>query len=73
MVDSTAAFNAHYEVIDPGRPLKTLLQNSSLRLRTFSQLAFAAGTPQSPVSDEVFRQFASDTNGGADMSIALLA
>ena len=71
LVDSTAAFNAHCEGIDPGDPLKTLLQNSGLR--TFSQLAFAAATPQCPVSDEVFRQLAADINGGADMSIALLA
>ena len=71
LVDSTAAFTAHCDVIDPGGPLKDLLNNSNLK--TFSQLAFAAGTPQAPVSDESFRQFASDLNGGTDMSIGLLA
>ena len=51
--------------------MKGLLQTNNLR--TFSQLAFAAETPQSPVSDESFRQFATETNGGAEVSIGLLA
>eukprot|EP00434_Breviolum_minutum_P036682 symbB.v1.2.032515.t1/scaffold3913.1/size48432/3 len=71
LVDSTAAFGAHVDVIDPGGALKALLDGQGLK--TFSQLAFAAGTPQAPVSDEVFKQFASDLNGGTDMTIGNLA
>lgn len=71
LVDSTAAFDAHVDAIDPGGALKALLDGHGLK--TFSQLAFAAGTPQSPVSDETFKQFANDLNGGTDMSIANLA
>ena len=68
LVDSTAAFGAHVDVIDSEGALKALLDGQGLK--TFSQLAFAAGTPQAPVSDEVFKQFANDLNGGTDMSIA---
>ena len=51
--------------------LKALLDGQGLK--TFSQLAFAAGTPQAPVSDEAFKQFANDLNGGSDMTIGNLA
>lgn len=71
LVDSTAAFDAHIEAIDPGGNLKNLLHGHELR--TFSQLAFAAGTPQSPLTEENFKVFANDINGGTDMSIANLA
>ena len=71
LVDSTAAFTAHCDIIDPGKPLKDILHSN--HLATFSQLAFAAGTPQAPVSDDSFRQFASGLNGGTDMSIGQLA
>ena len=71
LVDSNAAFTSHIEAIDPGGTLKALLDGQGLR--TFSQLAFAAGTPQAPLSEDSFKAFANELNGGADMNIANLA
>lgn len=71
LVDSSAAFSVHVETIDPGGTLKGLLDGQGLR--AFSQLAFAAGTPQSPLSEENFKAFANELNGGTDMNIANLA
>ena len=71
LVDSNAAFKSHIEAIDPGGNLQTLLDNQGLR--TFSQLAFAAGTPQAPLSEDGFKAFANELNGGTDMNIANLA
>ena len=48
LVDSTAAFGAHVDAIDPGGVLKALLDGQGLK--TFSQLAFAAGTPHASAS-----------------------
>lgn len=71
LVDSSAAFKAHVDTIDPSGALQTLLDGQGLR--TFSQLAFAAGTPQSPLSEDSFKAFANELNGGVDMNIANLA
>lgn len=71
LVDSTAAFAAHIEAVDPGGTLKALLDGQGLK--TFSQLAFAAGTPQSPLTEDNFKAFATELNGGEDLSIANLA
>ncbi len=71
LVDSAAAFKAHCNVIDGSGALRALLEGNNLT--TFSQQAFAAGTPQAPLSDEAFKEFGSELNGGVDLTIAALA
>ena len=71
LVDSAAAFKAHCNLIDGSGALRTLLEGNNLT--AFSQLAFAAGTPQAPLSDEAFKEFGSQLNGGLDLTIAALA
>ena len=39
-------------------------------LRTFSDLGFAVGTPQSPAAQTEFDQFCVTINGGTDMTIS---
>ena len=38
-----------------------------------SSLAFACGTPQSPPTEEQFKEFATGINGGTDMTFGELA
>ena len=71
LVDSAAAFKAHCNLIDGSGALRALLEGNNLT--TFSQLAFAAGTPQAALSDEAFKEFGSQWNGGLDLTIAALA
>lgn len=71
LVDSSAAFKDHCDVIDPSGELKRI--TASNNLETFSQLAFAIGAPQVPPSDDAFKVFASSLNGGVDLSISELA
>ncbi len=71
LVDSAAAFKAHCNLIDGSGALKALLKANNLT--TFSQLAFAAGTPQAPLSDEAFKEFGTQLNGGLDLTLASLA
>ena len=71
LVDSAAAFKAHCNLIDGSGALKALLEGNNLT--TFSQLAFAAGTPQAPLSDEAFKEFGTQLNGGLDLMLASLA
>ena len=58
-------------MIDGSGALKALLEGNNLT--TFSQLAFAAGTLQAPLSDEAFKVFGTQLNGGLDLTLASLA
>ena len=56
LVDSTAAFEQRLnEVITNAAARAAILAGG---IRSFSTLAFASGTPQSPPSDDAFRNFA---------------
>ena len=56
LVDSVAAFEQRLNEVIPNVLARTAIQNNGIR--TFSTLAFASGTPQSPPSDDAFSQFA---------------
>ena len=60
LIDSTAAFEKRCEELRPG--LKDIFSASFVT--TFSELAFAVGTPQSPVTDAVMQRFADNLFGG---------
>ena len=71
LADSEAAFEQHCNRISPnGSLLRTL---TTQRINNFSTLAFACGTPQSPPSEEQFKEFANVINGGVDMTFGELA
>ena len=59
LVDSEAAFKSHCKAIDSSGEVFRSLKAEGLK--TFSELAFAVGTPQTPASDEDFRVFAAST------------
>lgn len=71
LVDSNAAFVSHCDAIDPSFALKNLCINNGLR--TFSQLAFAIGTPQQPCTDDEFKTFSNVLNGGIDLTVGALS
>ena len=56
LVDSTAAFEQRLGEVITNLAARTAIANGGLN--SFSALAFACGTPQSPPSDDAFRQFA---------------
>ena len=56
LVDSEAAFESHCKAIDISGDVHRALKAAGLK--TFSDLAFAVGTPQTPASDDDFRNFA---------------
>ena len=60
LIDSTAAFEKRCDELRPG--LKDVFSASFVT--TFSELAFAVGTPQSPVTDTVMQRFADNLFGG---------
>ena len=60
LIDSTAAFEKRCDELRAG--LKDVFSASFVT--TFSELAFAVGTPQSPVSDAVMQRFADNLFGG---------
>ena len=60
LIDSTAAFEKRCDELRAG--LKDFFSASFVT--TFSELAFAVGTPQSPVSDAVMQRFADNLLGG---------
>ena len=60
LIDSTAAFEKRCDELRPG--LKDVFGASFVT--TFSELAFAVGTPQSPVTDAVMQRFADNLFGG---------
>ncbi|CAJ1388792.1 unnamed protein product, partial [Effrenium voratum] len=61
LVDSKAAFSQRCDEVDPSGALKQALDREGLS--TFSQMAFAAGTPNNPVSDEAFEVLAQTVFG----------
>ena len=69
ITDSRAAFEAHCGKVDPTGFVKDLLSRS--HITSFSALAFAIGTPQSPPTDDQFRQFGSRLNGDTDLTIGM--
>ena len=71
LVDSEAAFASHCEAIDKSGEVLNLCKRSDLT--TFMRMAFAIGTPQTPASDDTFREFATDLNGGIEPSITVMS
>ena len=69
ITDSKASFEAHCCRVDPSNTIKNLLARNNIE--TFSALAFAIGTPQSPPTDDQFRAFGATLNGGAELNIGL--
>jgi len=55
--------------VDPSSAIKTMLSRNNIE--TFSSLAFAIGTAQSPPSDDQFRAFGATINGGAELNVGL--
>lgn len=68
LVDSQATFHVHCDKIDASGWLKTVMTRNSLR--TFSDLGFAVGTPQSPATAGDFDAFCTQLNNGTDMTIS---
>ena len=56
LVDSEAAFEQRLPEVVANAAARLAITNSGIR--TFSALAFAVGTPQTPPSDDAFRRFA---------------
>ena len=71
LADSEAAFEQHCRRISPAGTLLQLL--TAQRISNLSSLAFACGTPQSPPTEEQFKEFATGINGGTDMTFGELA
>lgn len=68
LVDSHAAFVVHCDKIDSTGWLKNLMNRQALK--TFSDLGFAVGTPQTPATTAEFDAFCTQINGGTDMTIS---
>ncbi|CAJ1417677.1 unnamed protein product [Effrenium voratum] len=71
LIDSTAAFKAHCDKIDDAGNLWNLVRSNGLR--SMSQLAFAIGTPQSPPTEQEFKDFCRNINEGVDLALGLFA
>ena len=71
LADSEAAFEQHCNKLVGDGSLTALLVNHGIK--SLSALAFASGTPQSPPSEEQFKEFATQVNGGVDMSFGMQA
>ena len=71
LADSEAAFEQHCKRISPDGSLHTLLTNQ--RISSLSSLAFAVGTPQSPPTEDQFREFATGINRGIEMTFGELS
>ena len=71
LADSEAAFEQHCKRISPSGALFTLLTNQ--RISNLSSLAFASGTPQSPPTEEQFKEFATGINNGNEMTFGEVA
>ena len=71
LADSEAAFELHGNKLVPDGSLVQLLVDNGIK--SLSALAFSAGTPQSPPSDEQFAEFATKLNGGNPMSFGVQA
>ena len=71
LADSEAAFEQHCNKLVPAGTLYNLLSGHGIK--SLSSLAFAAGTPQSPPSEEQFKEFATMINGGTEMNFGMQA
>ena len=71
LADSEAAFEQHCKRISPDGTLHTLLQSNGIK--NLSALAFSSGTPQQPPTEDQFKDFATQLNGGVDLSFGMLA
>ena len=71
LVDSEAAFASRCNAIDKSRELLNICVHAELT--TFMRMAFAIGTPQMPASEESFKTFATDLNGGIEPSITMMS
>ena len=71
LVDSEAAFASHCNAIDKSKELFNLCIGANLT--SFMRMAFAVGTPQTPASDETFKEFATEINGGIEPSITMMS
>ena len=71
LVDSRATFQVHCDKIDSSGWLKRIMTRN--QLRTFSDLGFAVGTPQSPASAADFDAFCNQLNNSVDMTISEVA
>ena len=68
LVDSQVAFSLHCDKIDGTGWLKATMARNNLK--TFSDLGFAVGTPQTPAAQTEFDQFCGTINNGLDMTIS---
>ena len=68
LVDSKAAFESHCDRVDGSGWLKNILSTNGLH--SFSELAFAVGTPQTPPTAAEFDAFCNSVNGGVDMTLS---
>ena len=71
LADSEAAFEQHCNKIVPTGALATLLNNNGIKC--LSALAFAIGTPQSPPTEDQFKEFATQMNGGVELNFGMQA
>jgi len=71
LADSEAAFELHGNKLVPDGSLVALLSDNGIK--SLSALAFSAGTPQTPPTDEQFAEFATRLNGGNAMSFGVQA
>ena len=71
LADSGAAFEQHCKRLSPDGRLYNQLTAQSIS--NLSSLAFAVGTPQSPPSEEQFKEFATGINNGTEMTFGELA
>ena len=71
LADSNAAFEQHCRKLSPDGRLFTQL--TAQHISNLSALAFAVGTPQSPPTEEQFREFATNVNYGVDMTFGEMA
>ena len=71
LADSEAAFEQHCNKLTADGSLARLLVNNGIK--SLSALAFASGTPQQPPTEEQFRDFSNQINGGIDMSFGMQA
>ena len=58
LADSEAAFEQHCNKLVGDDSLATLLVNHGIK--SLSAVAFASGTPQSPPTEEQFKEFATE-------------
>ena len=71
LADSNAAFEQHCKKLSPDGRLFNQL--TAQQISNLSALAFAVGTPQSPPTEDQFKEFATGVNNGNDMTFGELA